>query len=192
MTEEKKVASEGSLKFSKFLRNKALSLAEIESDFKMEVSDCDAGDREANQHLSAIILFGESCRIGIKIHFKYSDAKAFAARKFKILSEEVDENDAMELLKEHVNILAGHVRTELEKVGILVGHGLPFVVQGYHEVFFDKDVNKSCSGTFRVGNDQMAMLYSYDLTSLSEDLENKLRTIDQALDHTKKGAFEIL
>ena len=184
--------SKGSIQFAKFLREKALDLAEIESETSLEVTDCPTKERYYNQHLSAILLFSELCRIGIKIHFMYPMAKVFAARKFNVAADKIQERDAIEFLKEHVNILAGHLRAGLEVVGIPVGHSLPFAVQGYNEVFFDKDIKSSFSGTFRVGNDDISMVYSYDLTVLSSEAEDKLKNLGQNIEKTQRGAFEVL
>lgn len=135
-----------------------------------------------NEWMVGIMLAGPSLRTLLKLHFNHPTMAQLC-----ISNEALKINDQM---KEICNVLAGTLKTNLEKAGFQVGISLPFVASGLDEYLFS-EIRKpqTLFNAYNVINDNKPiMTFTLEMELLDKNLIGGLDNLADIILAANQGA----
>jgi CheY-specific phosphatase CheX len=129
-------------------RLKSLShLAEIDIQENEDVSPV------WSHRMVVIMVSGRDVRLTFKAQFCTESARVFANKVYQSNLEEISVFQAEDFMREYANVVAGRIKTVLNRNSLDVGVSLPTVARGFDNIFFREPAKT------RVSNDYWKLVH---------------------------------
>lgn len=143
-------------------------------------SEVTARDRSSEelayvQQLAHILVSGDDIEINFKVHFMLEVAKNYTIEKLGNVT--VSDRLCVDFVKEYCNLVAGKAKAILETVGLSMGQSLPFAMQGYNELFYQRDPNDCGHDAWTLHGPKGSVYCSVGIRILNTDIEALLSKV---------------
>lgn len=149
-----------------FTKNRFESISGLKNISTKELTNKDDFVYGTNQ--SMIIVAGNNLKLTFKSHFMFKDVGVFL--KKLIGSSDLtpkNKNLLFDTFREHANLTAGGIKTQLEKEGMLCGISLPIISSGFDEIVTSDILKPRCLyDYFKVESDEISFIITICLDSL--------------------------
>ncbi len=127
------------------------------------------------QQMSHILVTGKELEVNFKCHFMLNNARALAM--LKIGASEISDSQAVDFVKEYCNIVAGKIKSMCESQHFDLGQSLPFVMQGYNEMFYPADSGRIVRRAWRLSAANTTLTCSVKIDIRDDSVFGKLGSV---------------
>ena len=104
----------------------------------LDVEEVASRDTIYHEYLCTLLLYGSSMNVIFKLHSMGDDLRHIAAPKYRCEISKINQSQIRDTLKEISNILAGKIQSLFKELKLDIFHSLPFCIEGYNEIFFQR------------------------------------------------------
>lgn len=133
-----------------------------------ELAPLDTSKLPYFQYLGHILVFGEDISINIKTHFMLEEAFFMCRRALNGI--DITTRQALDFSKEFCNLVGGRTKDMFEKCGVQLGLSLPFVIQGYNEIFYSNDMSLRVQEAWQIALEDQQFGCSLTVAVKREDM----------------------
>ena len=139
---------------------------------------------ECVEEIACILMLGDSIRLFFKAHFWIDDAKTLAEKKYHLEKKHIQQNEALDFMKEYCNIVSGKIKYGLKTMNFDVGQSLPIALGGYQEIFFQDHKKPDFVDSWELCCNDISVYCSLYVNFLNPNLVQTLATHQGPIDVT--------